>query len=120
MNKHQLAAMGALKGALGEVTQSPMIKLALRYWWLSVPVGMALYGRYKARKKEDNEYKLYQAFDDFGMIMGPVMTFVGLSELANQMEAQGKLDRPTSIRDVEYQRVEQPPLDSQSQQEQQL
>lgn len=103
MNRHQQTALNALRGLpLGNLTEHPIVKMTLRYWWLSIPVGVALYGRYKAQLKDTGSYKLYNAFDDFGSIMGPIMTFVGLSEMAHQMERQGVLREAPGIRDAEY------------------
>lgn len=116
MNRNQHAALAALKSLpLGNLTEQPVVKLALRYWWLSLPVGVALYGKYKARMEEQDRYKIYNAFDDFGTIMGPVMTFVGLSELANRMDRSGTLRDAPAVRDADY-----TPVESQPAQEQQL
>lgn len=96
MNSKQKVALDALAGMAG----SPIVKLALKYWWLSIPTGLALYGKYKARASKD-DYKIYHFFDDVGTVLGPIMTFVGLNELATKMEDKGKLDI-SNAKEAEY------------------
>lgn len=82
--------------ALGTLQQSgilahPLVKMGLRYWWLSVPAGLALYGRIKERR-EKGERKIHHYFGAAAEVFGPLMTVVAMAELASKLQREGKLD----------------------------
>jgi len=102
MKAHEQAILSHLAGGKNGAPH-PVVKLAIKYWWMSIPVAMAMYGRYRSSMEDEGGYKLWQAFSDFGTVVGPVMTFVSLSELASSMDRRGKLDVGSGqVRDAEY------------------
>lgn len=86
---------------LGELARSPIAKMALRYWWVSIPLGYMIYGRIMDRKATEKQLKPYMILSDVAATLGPVMTLVAMSELASKLERAGKLD-PQPIKDAEY------------------
>lgn len=87
--------------ALGEVQRSgvlrhPVLKMATKYWWFSIPAGLALYGKIRERMDKDKgkKVKLYAYFADAASIAGPILTLVSVMELAERLDQKGKLDKP--------------------------
>src|SRR6056297_85962 len=93
MNIHNALAAGQAFGALQNAGafSHPLLKLALRYWWLSVPAGLALYGRIQERRAK-GETKIHHYFGATAEIVGPIMTVVAMAELAGKMQREGKLE----------------------------
>lgn len=87
---------------LGELARSPIAKMALRYWWVSIPLGYMIYGRIMDRKATEKKLKPYMILSDVAATLGPVMTLVAMSELASKLERAGKLDPVQQVRDAEF------------------
>jgi hypothetical protein len=101
-----LQGLGGANGILGH----PVVKMALRYWWVSVPVGIGFYGKYKQIQSEHGKKaKIYHYINGAADVVGPVLTLVSVAELATRMQEEGKLDRAAQqARDVEFTTVEAP------------
>jgi hypothetical protein len=91
---------------LGEFAKSPLAKMALRYWWVSIPLAYMVYGRIQDRRAKEKKIKPYMILSDVAATLGPVMTLVAMSELANKLERSGKLDPVQTVREAEFQTVE--------------
>lgn len=104
MNMNHALAAGQALGALEKngVFKHPLVKMGLRYWWLSIPAGLALYGRIKERR-EKGENKIHHYFGATAEIFGPIMTIVAMAELASRMDKQGKLDAQAHQQRATYQ-----------------
>lgn len=111
MNRMQEAQLQAM---LGEITQAPIARLALRYWWAAIPVGLALWGKIRERQESKKPVKLYHVLADLGVVVGPVATIIGLNEAARRMEERGAFGKDTVIRDAEFTPQEQENAPSQS------
>jgi hypothetical protein len=82
--------------ALGDIQRSgivshPLLKMAMRYWWLSIPTGLALYSRIKENHAKGNK-KVHHYFGAAAEVLGPVMTIVAVAEMASKMNREGRLD----------------------------
>lgn len=96
--------MQTLAGVLGGMIDHPVARMAKKYWFLSVPIGLGLYGKLRARYEKNGKMHEYMA--DAADVLGPVLTLVAVFELAGRMEEQGKLG-PTAAqmaaaKEVEY------------------
>jgi hypothetical protein len=69
----------------GLANSHPLVKTAIKYWWLALPAGWALYTLTKERPK----VTVGGAITDFSMTFGPI---IGLIMLAETMERNQKLD----------------------------
>lgn len=69
--------------------------MAAKYWWFSIPAGLALYGKFRSRYEKHG--KLHEYFADTADVLGPVLTLVSVFELATRLQQQGKLDPPQAI-----------------------
>lgn len=69
--------------------------MAAKYWWVSLPAGLALYG--KIRQRYEKGGKLHEYFVDAADVIGPVLTLVSVFELATRLEEQGKLDPKPNV-----------------------
>jgi len=83
--------LGALTPSLisslaGIATKSPMARIALKYWWLSIPAGIALYGRIKKRRDKGEKIDCMSTLDDVGAVLTPVMPIIILGEMLAQQE----------------------------------
>jgi len=88
--------------ALGAVQKSgllthPVVKMAAKYWWFSLPAAMAMYGKFKERKEDKGKVKIHQYFADAADVIGPILTVVSVIELAERLQNEGKLqDSPVA------------------------
>ncbi len=87
MNFNTMVQTGKALGAVHNsgVVQHPALRLAARYWWVSIPTGLAFYGKVKERK-EKGVVKLHHWFSVAAEVLGPIMTVVAFMELAERME----------------------------------
>lgn len=54
----QPVAQAALAGALGGIAQSPLARAAVRYWWLTLPVGYVAWDAYQASKERGGKVRV--------------------------------------------------------------
>jgi hypothetical protein len=107
LNPETVQLAGRLLGGLvGDVSQSPVLKMARRYWYLSIPVALTLYGKLRERWDDKGKVKLHHIFVDAADTLGPILTIVAVFELAGRLEREGKLDAPppaaSRIRDAQF------------------
>src|SRR5690606_23417043 len=77
--------------ALSGLTNShPLLRAAVKYWWLSIPSGIALYSLIKARPKNT----MATVMQDIATSMGPVVGLILLSESLERKEAVKTLTAP--------------------------
>ncbi len=67
------AAFHALSGI---AQNNPLVRAAIKYWWLAIPAGMVMY--YKIRKAPNKD--LETILTSFGVSFGPVIPLIMLSE----------------------------------------
>lgn len=94
MNRNQMEMLaGAAKhlGAEG-ILANPVVALARKYWWASLPVTFMVYGRIRDRMEREKKMKLHHYLVETTEVVGPVLTIVGIFELASRMKQEGKLD----------------------------
>lgn len=74
------AAFNALAGI---AQNNPLVRVAIKYWWLAIPAGMVMY--YKVRKADKMD--LETILTSFGASFGPVLPLIFLSESLNNNKA---------------------------------
>jgi len=102
MPPHEVAAMAQTLrglGGLAGAVSNPLTRLALRYWWLSIPVGLSFYGRYKDRKKEHDDMKIYHLMTDLQSSLLPVTLIITLAEFARREERRKVQEAEFSVVD---------------------
>lgn len=67
------AAFHALAGI---AQNNPLVRTAIKYWWLAIPAGLVMY--YKIRKAPTKD--LETILTSFGVSFGPVIPLIMLSE----------------------------------------
>lgn len=69
----------------GLVNSHPLVKVAVKYWWLAIPAGWAMWTLAKKREKIDAAGLI----QDFGVAFGPVIPIILLGEiLADRADRQ--------------------------------
>lgn len=81
--------------ARNEVINNPLTRLALRYWWFSIPIGLAVWGQFRERNQK-GEVKLHHLIQDTGSILSPFLVLAILTEFSERRE-QAKLPPATTI-----------------------
>jgi hypothetical protein len=62
----------------------PLVRIAVKYWWLMIPAGFVMYLRVSKRTSKD----IIGIMEDFGVSFGPVIPLIMLSEsLAARQQA---------------------------------
>jgi hypothetical protein len=73
-------------GGLSGVVDNPLARLAMRYWWLSLPAGFAAYTKYRDRKAK-GEATMANLMTDLGMILAPILSVITLAEFSRREES---------------------------------
>lgn len=92
-----------LSGLAGKLGESPIARMGIRYWWLSLPIGFAMYSQFLHRK-EKGEATTFHLLQDFGTLIGPIATLVALNEFARK-EEEKKFGGP--IKEAQFTQVPQ-------------
>jgi hypothetical protein len=66
----------AFQALAGIAENNPLIRAAIKYWWLAIPGGIVMYSRLRKRPSIDLEGVLV----DFGVSFGPIIPLIMLSE----------------------------------------
>ena len=66
----------AFQALAGIAENNPLIRAAIKYWWLAIPGGLVMYSRLRKRPSIDLEGVLV----DFGVSFGPIIPLIMLSE----------------------------------------
>lgn len=98
---HDRVTQEVLSNLAGKLGESPIARLGIRYWWLSFPIGWAMYSQFLHRKKK-GEANTFHLLQDFGTLIGPIATLVALNEFALREEAK-KYSGP--VTDAEFSKV---------------
>jgi hypothetical protein len=61
----------------GLVNSHPLVKVAVKYWWLAIPAGWAMWTLSKKRDKIDAAGLI----QDFGTCFGPILPIIVLGEM---------------------------------------
>lgn len=88
-------------GGLGGVVSNPYTRLAIRYWWLAIPVGLAAWGKYQ-EKKAQGKVRLHHILGTLGETIAPVTAIIALGEFARRDEARQFQKQGPNIRDAEF------------------
>lgn len=78
-------ATRTLGDALG-AQQRPLILMAAKYWWVAVPVGLAIWGKVKERRSE-GKLKTHILVGDVGMIITPAISLILLAEFVQAQKS---------------------------------
>lgn len=73
----------AFQALAGLAENSPLVRAALKYWWLAIPGGLVMYYRLRRRPSID----LPAVFEDFGYSFGPIIPLIMLSESLSKSAA---------------------------------
>ena len=86
MDKDSIASQMVLRNGVGQVVQSPIGRMAVRYWWLSIPVALGIWGKYMERKEKGGKIKFHHFMVDAGAMLAPVGAVIGIAEFARRDE----------------------------------
>ncbi|NEN87915.1 MAG: hypothetical protein F6K48_02935 [Okeania sp. SIO3H1] len=95
MKIKQAIKAGQALGAVSKtgILKHPVLKMASKYWWFSIPAGLALYGKVRERMENPKQKtKIHLYFSDAADVVGPILTLVSVIELAERLQEQGRLD----------------------------
>ena len=71
---------------------SALVKTGVKYWWLLVPAGMAMYALINARRNRGGQtFETAALIQDFAMSFGPVLPLILLAEMVESREQQAAL-----------------------------
>lgn len=76
----------AALGALSNVAQAPLVRAAVRYWWVTVPLGFAAWRAYQRRKAKDGDAHPVDVLLDVAPMVGLVVGVVSLNEAMRRAE----------------------------------
>lgn len=87
---------------LGNLLQTPLARGALRYWWVTVPLG-ALGWHYWNERKKAGEANVGNLVRDMVPAVGLVGTLLTLNSVLEKQEARKAAPRPMGpIKDAEF------------------
>jgi hypothetical protein len=86
-------------GGLAGIVDNPMSRLALRYWWMAAPVGLAAWTMYRNRKAK-GEVNVANILTDLGTILGPVVSIAILLEFSKKEES--KIMAGGQVKDAQF------------------
>lgn len=93
----------AFQALAGIAENNPLVRTAIKYWWLAIPAGIVMY--YKIRKAP--EINLETILTSFGVSFGPIFPLIMLSEsMANRTAAPASA--APQVKDAQFQVVSQP------------
>ena len=82
----------AFSALAGIAESQPLVRIAVKYWWLMIPAGFVMYLRVSKRTSKD----IIGIMEDFGVSFGPVIPLIMLSEsLAARQVAPGVMQGAT-------------------------
>lgn len=79
-------ARSAALGALSNIAQAPLVRAAVRYWWVTVPIGFAAWRAYQRRKAKDGDAHPVDVLLDVAPMVGLVAGLVALNENLRRSE----------------------------------
>lgn len=86
----------------GIAENQPLVRIAIKYWWLAIPSGLVMYYRLRKRGGID----LPAVVEDFGFSFGPVIPLIMLSEmLAKNNAPASPVTAAAPIKDAQFQMV---------------
>lgn len=92
----------AFQALAGIAENNPLVRTAIKYWWLAIPAGIVMY--YKIRKAP--EMSLETILTSFGVSFGPIIPLIMLSEsMSNRTAAPSPAPQ---VKDAQFQVVSQP------------
>lgn len=95
----------AFQALAGIAENNPLVRTAIKYWWLAIPAGIVMY--YKIRKAP--EMSLETVLTSFGVSFGPIIPLIMLSESMASKAAPSVLPTPSQVKDVPFQVVSTTP-----------
>jgi hypothetical protein len=82
----------ALAG-LGALAQTPLARAAVKYWWVSLPIGYAAYRSWQQRKAKGGAHPL-----DVVMDIAPLVGLVGTLVLINEHIKRNEVAAPAAAK----------------------
>jgi len=86
-------------GGISGLADNPMVRLALRYWWIAAPAGLAAWSMYRNRKAK-GEVTTAHLLADAGTILGPLVSLIMLAEFSRKEES--KIVAGGQIKDAQF------------------
>lgn len=86
----------------GIAENQPLVRIAIKYWWLAIPSGLVMY--YRLRKRSID---LPAVVEEFGFSFGPVIPLIMLSEMLakNNTPPVSPVTAAAPIKDAQFQMV---------------
>lgn len=92
----------AFQALAGIAENNPLIRAAIKYWWLAIPAGIVMYYKVSRAPSKDLETIL----TSFGVSFGPVIPLIMLSESLAKSSAQVATAVPAAqVKDAQFQVV---------------
>ena len=90
----------------GIAENQPLVRIAIKYWWLAIPGSLVMYYRLRNRKG----ITLPAVVEDFGFSFGPIIPLIMLSEMLarNNATAPAAASVPAiaaPVKDAQFQMV---------------
>lgn len=70
------------------IASTPLARAAVRYWWVTIPIGLAAYRSWQRRKAKEGSAHPLDVLLDVAPLIGLVSTAILLNEKVGQMEAR--------------------------------
>jgi hypothetical protein len=85
----------------GIADNQPLVRIAIKYWWLAIPGSLVMYYRLRKRPRID----LGGVVEDFGFSFGPIIPLIMLSEMLVQKTPPSVVPAIASapIKDAQFQ-----------------
>jgi len=97
----------AFQALAGIAENNPLIRAAIKYWWLAIPASIVMYYKVSRAPKKDLETIL----TSFGVSFGPVIPLIMLSEsLARTQVTVAAPAAASSVKDAQFQVVSSPAI----------
>lgn len=92
-----ISAIGAILGK-----ERPLVKIALRYWWLVIPAGWAIFHQLRQRQKK-HELTPFNVATDVGFVISPVIGIITMAEIVGKnYSTASPLQPATPVKDAEF------------------
>jgi len=82
-----LASLASLAQSLPVENMHPIIRVGVRYWWVSLPMALVYWSKIKARKSK-GKVEYWEYVEDAAAVAMPVMTLVGVFGMIEKLDKQ--------------------------------
>ena len=82
-----LSGLASLAQSLPLDKMHPVVRVGVRYWWVSVPMALVYWSKIKARQSK-GKVEYWHYVEDAAAVAMPVMTLVGVFGMIEKMDRQ--------------------------------